>query len=440
MTKRVMIVDHSARAHALADAYIRSGNEVVMTEGNDFAAHVSKDSVILAKEANHKNPESVLAAAKKYEVGFVDVCQDDALALGTVDLLTANNILAFGPTKAAARLEWDKAWARDFMRMHNIPHPEFITCESEEYGVELAKQIYSGKKDKLTFIKASGLCAGKGAVPAANLDEAIKAIESMKSFGAAGKTFLIEEGMIGEEASVYAICDDWNIKITKPAQDHKRLLWGDQGPNTGGMGAVAPAGLITPELESRIAKEIIIPTVNGMRMHNSHYTGVLYVGVIATKDGPKVVEFNSRWGAPEAEVVIPGIQTPMDDIVYACNNKKLQNLDFKEDGKTRVCIVGAVKGYPDSNAVKAMKGKYINGLDLAMQHSGIKVYGAGIEVKDGKFYVNGGRLFSLVAEADSIKLAQAKALSAIENVYVEGNNLHYRTDIGWRDIQREGKK
>lgn len=432
----VMIVDSSARAHALSDAYERSPNvkKIIVSPGNDFIGYNRQKEVVI-EPGKLTDPNSFLAVAQKHKPDLVDVCQDDALAVGTVDLLQNNGFTVFGPTKAASRLEWDKAWARDFMRTHKIPHPEYITCENEEYGIALATQIYEKTKEKLTFIKAAGLCAGKGAVPARNLEEAIAAIKTMKSFGAAGETFLIEEGMVGEEASVYAFSDDWNMRMTKPAQDHKRLLWGDQGPNTGGMGAVAPAGVITEDVRGKIAREVIIPAINGMRMREMPYTGVLYVGVMVDDGKPRVVEFNSRWGAPEAEVILPGIQTPMDEIAFACVNRELQKLDIIEDGKARVCVVGASKGYPGD--ISAVKGRYINGLDLAMKVPGVKVYGAGIKVQDGKFYANGGRLFSLVAEGATVKEAQAKALDAMRLVSVEGNNLHYRTDIGWRDMQRE---
>ncbi len=448
MTKEdltVMIVDSSARAHALSDAYERSSNvkRIIVSPGNDFIGYNRQKEVIIAP-GKLTDPQSFLAVAQKYKPDLVDVCQDDALAVGTVDLLQEHGFTVFGPTKAASRLEWDKVYARKFMMRENIPHPVFMTFDNEKDGIEFAKGRYDSVPNILTFIKAAGLCAGKGAIPATNIDEAIKAIETMKSFKEAGQTYLIEEGMVGEEASVYAISDDFNFRTVKPAQDHKRLLWGDQGANTGGMGAVAPAGVIDDKIKETIARDIIIPTIRGMRDRSTPYTGILYCGIMVTKDGPKVVEFNSRWGAPEAEVVIPGIQTPMDEIAYACINQELQKLDIAEDNKARVCIVGASKGYPDSKAVDAVKGKQIIGLGIAMEMPGIRVYGAGIRVgtgvDSGKLYANGGRLFSLVAEGNTLREAQAKALDAIRLVSVEGDNLHYRTDIGWRDIQREGKK
>ncbi len=436
----VMIVDSSARAHALSDAYERSPNvkKIIVSPGNDFIGYNRQKEVII-EPGKLTDPNSFLAVAQKHKPDLVDVCQDDALAAGTVDLLQNNGFAVFGPTKEAAGLESDKSWSRAFMKVHEIPHPRYNTFKNEEDGKTFITGYYQAQPSALMFVKASGLCAGKGAIPVTNIDEAIKAIESMKSFGAAGQTYLIEEGMVGEEASVYAICDDHNFRIVKPAQDHKRLLWGDQGPNTGGMGAVAPAGVIDDKIREAVARDVILPTIRGMRDRGTPYTGILYAGIMVVEERgkkvPKVVEFNSRWGAPEAEVVIPGIQTPMDEIAFACINRDLHKTDITEDNKARVCIVGASKGYPGD--VSAIKGKYINGLDLAMKVPGIKVYGAGIAVRDGKFYANGGRLFSLVAESNTVKNAQALAMHAMDLVYVEGNNLHYRNDIGYRDIERE---
>ncbi len=439
----VMIVDSSARAHALSATYEKSPNvkRIIVSPGNDFIKY-KRLKEVLVEPGKLTDPQSFLAVAQKYKPDLVDVCQDDALAYGTVDLLQANGFTVFGPTKDAARLEWDKAWSREFMSKENIPRPDFVTFTDEEAGIEFARAVYKSVPGKLLFIKAAGLCAGKGAIPARNLEETIVAVETMKSFGPAGKTYLIETGMFGEEASVYAFSDGLNFSVVRPAQDNKRLGNFDEGPNTGGMGAVAPAGSITTSLKESIAREIISPAIAGMHGRKIPYRGVLYAGImVVDEDGklvPKVVEFNSRWGAPESEVVVPGIQTPMDQIAYACINQKLNTIDIKEDDKTRVCVVGAVRGYPDNAAVDAAKKRKLRiyGLEEAMRIFGVTVYGAGIKMDDSKFYVNGGRLFSLVAEGFDIRDARAKAMHAMSFISVEGNNLHYRTDIGWRDVER----
>lgn len=452
----VMVVDHSARAHAVADAYLRDPivGQVILTAGNDFvkAANKTGKDVLVLNNAKHDDPASVLLAAQKYRPDLVDVCQDDALANGTVDLLRDHAFYVLGPTQAASRLEWDKQWSREFMKRHNIPHPHFevfqSTVESDLGKVPYRhiQDFYLKHPDALLFIKAAGLCGGKGAIPARNKEEAFDAIRAMKSFGTAGKNYLVEEGMVGEEASIYSFVDGRNFKTVAAAQDHKCRDNYDLGPNTGGMGAVAPAGVITPELSKIIDDTIIRPAVEGMAEEGHPYVGVLYTGVMITKDGPKVVEFNSRWGAPEAEVVVPGILTPMSDIAYACIEGDLNGIDIEQDGKARVCVVAASRGYPDSKEVAKVKGKRIFGLDEVLDGASvklhgvglvdIKVFGAGIKVEDGKFYANGGRLCSVVGEHSSMRYARAAALSAMGLLSVEGNNLQYRIDIGHRDVER----
>ena len=445
----VMIVDSSARAHALSDAYERSPNvkRIIVSPGNDFIGYNRGKEVIIAP-GKLTDPQSFLAVAQQYKPDLVDVCQDDALAVGTVDLLKENGFDVFGPTRDAARLEWDKAWARGFMKRHGIPHPQYLVFTNQQDGIDFVAKSYETGQASF-FIKAAGLCAGKGAIPANSLEEALKAIETMKSFGKAGEVYLIEECMTGEEASVYAILNGngTDFNVTKPAQDHKRLNNNDEGPNTGGMGAVAPAGLVASNnyLEAAIKRQVIVAAINGLQDEHIPYTGILYCGIMAVERNgelvPKVVEFNSRWGAPEAEVVVPGILTPMDEIAFACVNSEFL-MDFQEDDKTRVCVVGASRGYPGDYS--AVKNKQIFGLEDAMKMPGITVFGAGIKVADGKFYANGGRLFSLVAEGDNVKNAQSKALDAMRCVHMKGDtdfkfNLHYRTDIGRRDIERCAK-
>lgn len=441
----VMIVDSSARAHAVSEAYERSPNvqRILITPGNDFIGYGRKKEVIVEKNAKLTDPNSFLAVAQKYRPGLIDVCQDDALALGTADLLKEHGFAVFGPTRAAARLEWDKAWSRDFMSERHIPHPEYAIFDSPDAGINHVTGLYERNASALVFIKAAGLCAGKGAIGAKSLDEAIAAITAMKNFGSAGQTYLIEEGMVGEEASIYAFSDGRTIRPVRAAQDHKRLNNFDEGPNTGGMGAVSPIALLGNgvsggKLNSRIFRDIVFPAIQGMEQQGNPYIGVLYTSIMVVEENgqliPKVVEFNARWGAPEAEVVVPGIKTPMDKIVYACINGTLDKITVEEDNKTRVCVVGASRGYPGD--ISAVKGKRIFGLEDAMAMQGITLYGAGIAVRDGRFYANGGRLFSLVAEGGNIKDARAQALAAMALISIEGNNLHYRTDIGWRDMER----
>lgn len=443
----VMVVDSSARAHAVADAYLRDPNvgQVILTAGNDFvkAANKTGKDVLVLNNTKHTDTDKVLVAALNYRPDLVDVCQDDALANGVVDALKEKRFDVLGPSQAASRLEWDKQWSRRFMKKHQIPHPLFRVFQSaKETGSvrhaasNYVHSFYEKNPDGLLFIKAAGLCGGKGAIPARSFNEAFHAITEMTSFGKAGEKYLVEEGMVGEEASIYSFVDGRNFKTVMAAQDHKCRDNYDLGPNTGGMGAVAPAGVITPELAKIIDETIIRPAVRGMAEEGHPYVGVLYTGVMITKDGPKVVEFNSRWGAPEAEVVVPGIKTPMSDIAYACIEGDLNQLDIEQDGKARVCVTVASKGYPDSKEVDKVKGRQIFGLEDAMKVPGVRIYGAGVKVQDDKFYVNGGRLVSVVGEGKDVLEAKALAYYAASLISVRGNNQYYRIDIGHHDVAR----
>ncbi len=435
----VMVVDTSARAHAVAAAYMHSPNvRRVIVPGNNFIPFQAPKEVIL-EPANIKDPQDIKRIALQHKPDLIDVCQDDALAAGVVDVLQEAGFNTFGPTQAASRIEWDKAFARKLMEDTGIPHPMYSVFSSPEEGLRAVETIYGNDPANLIFVKAAGLCAGKGAIPAQSLKEAQDAIKAMADFGEAGRTYLIEEGMVGIEASVYAFCDKGSVhKLVRPAQDFKRRDTGDLGPNTGGMGSVAPTGVVTSDMMRRIGDDIVVRAIDGLISYETPYVGVLYSGLMITDQGqtPKVVEFNARWGAPEAEVIVPGIQTPMDGIAQACLAGKLADLSIIEDHLTRVCIVGASRGYPDPKLVNQVKGKQIYGLEEAMQMPHIIVFGAGINVQDRRFYANGGRLFSLVAEGRNVKEARERALEAMVRIHIQGNNLQYRTDIGHHDLER----
>jgi len=411
----VLIIDSGARGEVLQHTYRKS-----------------VDNVVISKESN---PESILEVARKLKPDLIDVAQDTALALGTVDLLQSHGFRAFGPDKNAAKIESSKFFSRRFMQRHNIPHPHFEVFDSEEKAIAYVSNLYS-KNPKLVFIKADSLCKGKGVLKSTTLDEAVKKIRRMKEFGASGKRFLVEDGLTGsqiEEFSYYAISDGKTYKIFKSAQDNKTAFNFDQGPNTGGMGANSPA-LVTSGLEARIESQFILPVIQGMAEEETPFTGILYFGGIIVDGEISSIEYNARWGDPEVQVVLPGLQTDYFDLVNACLEGRLEEMEIQEDSKTRVCVVGASKGYPDdySNVI----GKRIYGLEEAMKIPGVLVFKAGINIQGEKLYAEGGRLFSIVAEGDNILEAKQKAYSAMAHVSVEGNNLHYRTDIGWRDIER----
>ena len=432
----ILIIGSGAREDTLSKIYEKSHDvkKIIVSPGNDFIKHKRKKEVITDKNCSLKDPSSLLEIAKKYKPDLVDVAQDDALASGTIDMLEDHGFPAFGPNKKSSRIEWDKKWSREFMQRHEIPHPNFRYFDNEDTGKEYVRELYNKDSHKLIYVKATGLCGGKGAPKASNLEEAIKNIELMKKFpNGAGKIFLIEEGLEGEEFSYYAISDGDNYKLFKSAQDNKTLLNFDEGDQTGGMGVISPA-LVTKSLENEIEKELIAKAIKGMALENNSYRGVLYLGGILVNGKLLNIEYNTRWGDPECQAVLPSLQNDYFEIVKSTLNGKLNERDIIQDNKTRVCIVGASKGYP--NDYSKVKGKRIYGLEEAMKIEGITVFGAGIDVIDSKFYANGGRLFSVVAEGQDVIDARQRAYSAISMISIVGNNLHYRIDIGWRDADR----
>ena len=436
----ILLIGSGAREHTISCAYEKSPNvkRIIIAPGNDFIGYKRQKEVVMDKNCSLKNPTSLLEIARKYQPDLVDVAQDDALANGTVDILENNGFVVFGPRKEAARIEWDKRWSREFMQRHEIPHPCFRYFENETDAEQYAKEQYLIDSSKIVYIKAGGLCSGKGALKSTSLDEVVKNIGRMKDFpNGAGRIFLVEEGLEGEEFSYYAISDGQTYKLFKSAQDNKTVFNFDEGDQTGGMGVVSPS-MVTEPIRKEIEQQQISRAIKGMALEQNPYRGILYLGGIVVNGKPMNIEYNARWGDPECQVVLPSVETDYLEIVKACLEGRLGDLDIKQDNKTRICVVGASKGYP--NDYSQVKGKRIFGIDEVMEMEGINIFGAGINVTDGKLYANGGRLFSVVAEGRDILEARQRAYSAIAGISIEGNNLHYRTDIGWRDIERARKK
>ncbi len=437
MAKTVMIIGAGAREHAISDAYERSNDvsRIIVAPGNGLIPWNRQKEVLIDPSCKLKDASSFLALAKKYKPDVVDVAQDDALAAGTVDLLKEHGFTVFGPSRAAARIEWDKAWSRDVMLECMIPHPNYHIFDSPVEAKNFLGTLndLSPISDRHCFyVKASGLCQGKGALRVSSLKDALSAVDKMASFGDAGKVFLIEAALTGSEFSSYAICDGEHAIFLGSAQDHKRALNFDVGEQTGGMGAISPVSITEgkqPELD-----EIIEKACAGMKQRGAPYTGILYLGGISN-GSPSVIEFNARWGDPECQVVLPGFEGDYCALVQSALAGKLHEVSPKFDTKVRICVVGASRGYPGDYSV-AM-GLRIVGLEDAAKVPGVKVLGAGIREEDGKFYANGGRLFNIVAEADSLQEARARAYDAMSRVYIPGNNLHFRTDIGWRELERK---
>ena len=432
----ILIIGSGAREHALSRAYEKSQHveRIIVAPGNDFISFGRQKEVIIEKECSLKDPSSFLRIAREHGVDLIDVAQDDALAYGTVDLLEEKGFRAFGPAKSAARIEWDKRWSREFMQRHSIPCPSFRYFDSEMEGMRYVMGLYEKEPGKLLYVKATGLCSGKGALKSKNIGEAIMNIKRMKNLpNRAGKVFLVEEGLKGEEFSHYTISDGKTYQSFKSAQDNKTAQNFDEGEQTGGMGAISPAK-VTENIAREIEEAQISRAIDGMASEENPYKGILYLGGIVVDGKPVNIEYNARWGDPECQVVLPSVETDYVDAVMACLEGKLDKIKIRQDDKTRVCVVGASRGYPGDYS--HAKGKRIHGLEEVMKMEGITVLGAGIGVRDGIFYADGGRLFSIVGEGKNILEARQRAYSAISHISVEGNNLHYRTDIGWRDVER----
>lgn len=435
-----MIVDGGARGHALALAYLNSGfEEAVVAPGNygminNMINPNNLRNIVIDQTVNLKKPETILDVVLRLKPDFVDVAQDDALAAGTVNLLQQYKIPVFGPTRLASQIEWDKEWSRDFQERHNIDHPEYHVFNRDD-GIEIAKaeEITRLMLDKygIVFWKAAGLLGGKGVISVKSMDEIDESIKKMKEMGNAARRFLVEEGMIGEEFSYYVIVNEGNYQISESAQDNKRIWNRDKGPNTGGMGSHTPA-LVTKGLEKRIETEIILPTILGLAEEGRPYTGILYIGGMYDKTTGKirVVEFNSRWGDPEGQVILAGIKN---------YSQVVQDQErIKSDGLVRVNTVGATSLYPGN--VDPIKGKrfFIN---YSMVPEGVHFLSAGIKTDgDGKMYANGGRLVNSIGLGKDVLEARTRSLQGIVCCDVEGNNITYRTDTAWRDVERLRRK
>ena len=427
----ILVIGQNGREHALAETYAKSKRvkQVVMTPGNgltDFSNPKIKNYPNVAM----MDFDGIVEVCKKEKIDLVDVAQDDVIAQGYVDKLKKLGIRAFGPSRLASQIEWSKEWARNFMDKYRLPIPRFKIFTNPDAAVAY---IYS-LNEQIVYVKASGLAFGKGAIRAENKKESIEAVESMSQFGKAGETFLIEEYLIGEEFSLFAICDGANYKIVSFAQDHKTVYDADRGPNTGSVGSVAPAGVVSKDVLKDTQRNILKPFMEGMQKEGRPYFGILYLGGMLTADGVRIIEFNARWGDPEAEVIVPGIQTDYVDIVEAVLKGRLGTLALALDNKIRISIAGCSRGYPGNYS--AVKGKEIFGLADAMKLPGISIFGAGIKREGRRFFANGGRVFHLVAEGENIIQARVRAYGAMAMISIDGNNLHYRTDIGWRDVER----
>ena len=420
---KVLVIGGGGREHAVCKKLSESKDvtQILCAPGNAGIAQVAR----CIPEVKATDVEGIVALAKNEKVDFVCVTPDDPLALGCVDRLEEEGIPAFGPTAYAAQMEASKIFSKNLMRKYGIP-----TAKCEIF-TEMDKALaYLDTQKAPIVVKADGLALGKGVVVAATIEEAKNAVIEMMEggkFGRSGARVLIEECMVGREVTVLCFCDGKTIRPMPASQDHKRVFDGDKGPNTGGMGAFAPSPLYTEEIAERTEKEILIPTLNAMNSEGFTFKGVLYVGLMLTKDGPKVVEYNARFGDPETQVVLPLLESDLFAIMRAVREGRLAETDIRWKKESAACIVLASGGYPE----KYESGKLISGLEDA-EAAGATVYHAGTKKTDAGYVTAGGRVLGVTALGDTLADAVHSAYAAAEKIHFEG--AHMRRDIGSRDM------
>lgn len=433
MSVAVLVVDGGGRGAVLVEKYAQSPqvDRILAVPGNDWMSINTDKEVRTFPDLQTNNVEGIVSLCIKERVALVDVAQDRAIACGLVDALDQRGVLAVGPSRLAGQIEWDKAWARSFMRRRGIAHPRFAVFDTPAEGI----RYLHAQPDGRWFVKASGLADGKGALPAEDREEAVRRIAEIEQFGEAATIFLLEQWADGEEFSTFALCDGERFQVIGSAQDHKRLHTFDEGPNTGGMGCSTPPLVLTNELIESVERAILTPAIDGLLEEGRPYRGVLYLGGIVRTDGHlSVIEFNARWGDPEAQVIIPGLMGDFFTASLALAEGHAINGQLKSDGLSRVVVSGVARGYPGDYSTAT--GKRVFGLEDARRVPGVRVYGAGVKRVDGKDIAMGGRLFHVVGAGQDVMEARAHAYEALCLMSVEGNNLHYRTDIGWRDVER----
>lgn len=420
---RILVIGSGGREHALVKAVSQSPRvkKIYAIPGNPGMAELAECVAI-----DPTDTAAVCRFASEQSIDLTVVGPENVLASGLVDLFQSKGLAAFGPTKAAAEIESSKSYAKELMQKYSIP-----TAAYAVFTDEAAAKAYIKEQGAPIVIKADGLAAGKGVIVAQTVEEAYQAVESMlegNAFGSAGAKVVIEECLVGEEASLLAFTDGYTVRPMVAAQDHKRVNDHDEGPNTGGMGTYAPAPVITPELTEEITKTVLQPAVDALRAEGRLYCGCLYAGLMITAKGPKVIEFNARFGDPETQVVLPLLQSDLVTVMEHCAKGTLNEINVEWKDEACVCVVLASGGYPG----KYPTGYEITGLDQLAADT--LVFHAGTAEKDGKLVTAGGRVLGVTVVAPDMK-------QAIDRVYqevpkVQFKDAHYRHDIAARALNR----
>ena len=418
---RVLVIGNGGREHALVWklASERAVADIVCAPGN---AGISRLARCIPVDAT--DPHALLAIATREEIDFTIVGPELPLSRGVSDLFAAEGQLLFGPTQRAARLESSKVFAKEFMRRHHVPTARYASCDSAAQALDVVR---SGVFGFPVVLKADGLAAGKGVVISPDRADAEMQVRMMmidKRFGQAASRLVIEELLVGREASFFVLSDGSRALPLGSAEDHKRALDGDLGPNTGGMGAYAPSSLFVEKTQARVMNEIVLPVLEGMRSEGSEFRGFLFVGLMLTADGPKVIEFNVRFGDPEAQVILPTIGDDLLPLLMSAAAGELGAAPVSIHGERRVGVVLASGGYPDAYET----GKTIHGIDAAEAMPGVNVFHSGTARRGADIVTAGGRVLTVVAAGSDYRSAIERAYEAVGCISFEG--MHYRRDIG----------
>ncbi|NMA52178.1 MAG: phosphoribosylamine--glycine ligase [Peptococcaceae bacterium] len=421
---KVLVVGGGGREHALVWKLKQSPRvtEVYCAPGN---AGIAKDATCV--NISVEDIQGLLAFAQQNGIELTVVGPEKPLNAGIVDLFEAAGLKIFGPSKAAAEIEGSKALAKEIMARYGIPTAAFQVFTDPDEAIGYIKRV-----GVPCVLKADGLAEGKGVIVAMDEQTALAGVRSImvdRKFGAAGSRLVIEEYLAGEEVSILAFTDGVNVVPMVPSQDHKRVYDNDEGPNTGGMGAYAPAPLYTPEVHKRTMEEVLLPVIRGMAQEGRTYRGVIYAGLMVDEQGPKVLEFNARFGDPETQPVLTLLETDLVGIIEAVLEQRLDQIELKWKDGAAVCVVLASGGYPGAY----QKGKTIHGLERAMEDA--VVFHAGTAIEQGKIVTDGGRVLGVTATGADIPAAIKRAYEAVAQIRFDG--MHYRHDVGRKALDRD---